>query len=76
MFPVCEGQVRPGHCELDPDPGDCDGVCERWYYNSRNRECQTFQWGCCGGNSNNYETSIECYRGCASKGYKIKPIIV
>ncbi|MEM7245767.1 MAG: BPTI/Kunitz domain-containing protein [Acidobacteriota bacterium] len=51
-------------CRLDPDVGPCDGVCPRWHFDDESGTCQLFDWGCCGGNANNFETESECLRAC------------
>lgn len=52
-------------CVLPPDPGPCDGACERWYFDVEAGGCRTFIWGCCGGNANNFETREACELACA-----------
>ena len=51
-------------CELPPDPGPCDGNCIRWYHDSAAGECWQFLYGCCAGNSNNFEALEECEATC------------
>ncbi len=55
-----EGEV----CSLRPDPGPCDGVCPRWFFNAETGECEMFIWGCCEGNANNFESLEECEAAC------------
>jgi hypothetical protein len=52
-------------CFLPPEVGDCDGVCPRWFFNPGTGQCETFIWGCCGGNANNFATEAECRAECA-----------
>jgi hypothetical protein len=51
-------------CTLPPEPGDCDGVCPRWYYDSETHQCEEFVWGCCRGNANNFATAAQCEAAC------------
>ena len=51
-------------CSLRPDPGPCDGVCPRWFFNTETGKCEMFTWGCCAGNANNFETLEECEAAC------------
>ena len=51
-------------CSLPPDPGPCDGVCPRWFFNTETGECEMFIWGCCDGNANNFESLEECEAVC------------
>ncbi|XP_078328890.1 uncharacterized protein LOC111115012 [Crassostrea virginica] len=53
-----------GSCGLPPDVGDCDGVCPRWYYDARVGSCRRFNYGCCGGNANNFKTRQLCENVC------------
>ena len=39
--PEGEGEV----CSLPPDPGPCDGVCPRWFFNAETGKCEMFIWG-------------------------------
>jgi hypothetical protein len=51
-------------CELPMDPGPCEGLCPRWYYNASTGRCEEFTWGCCEGNANNFETRADCEAAC------------
>ena len=53
-------------CSLPPDPGPCDGVCERFFYNASTGQCEPFTYGCCKGNANNFLTLEECEAACPS----------
>jgi hypothetical protein len=52
-------------CFLPPDPGDCDGICPRWYFDPGTGECEEFVWGCCGGNRNSFTTREDCEFVCS-----------
>jgi hypothetical protein len=58
--PAGDGDI----CNLPPDPGPCDGICPRWFFNPETGECEMFIWGCCEGNANNFETLEECQAAC------------
>ena len=51
-------------CRLPPAAGNCKGICPRWYYDSRQRSCRPFNYGCCGGNANNFKTRRLCENTC------------
>lgn len=51
-------------CSLPPEFGPCDGVCFGWYYNSTVQDCIAFEYGCCAGNANNFETYELCIDAC------------
>ncbi len=59
--PLCD---ESDACLLSPDPGPCDGVCPRFFYNASAWECESFVYGCCGGNANNFLTHEECHAAC------------
>ncbi|CAL8080193.1 unnamed protein product [Calicophoron daubneyi] len=66
--PVAKREVGGTHvCEFPMDDGYIcgDGMqTDRWYYNSEKGQCLMFNYSGCGGNPNNFETKIECYRLC------------
>ena len=51
-------------CALPSDMGPCDGICPRYFYNGCTGQCELFQYGCCGGNANNFLTLAECQASC------------
>ncbi len=53
-----------GTCTLPVDPGPCDGICPRFFFNTCSEQCEPFTWGCCGGNANNFETIEQCQAAC------------
>ena len=52
-------------CHLPPVTGFCKAAFRRFYFNSETGECQTFIFGGCGGNENNFETMEECMKTCS-----------
>ncbi|XP_078328894.1 kunitz-type serine protease inhibitor A-like [Crassostrea virginica] len=62
------GPLPPGPvgdpCRLPPAAGNCRGICPRWYYDARLGSCRPFNYGCCGGNANNFKTRQLCERVC------------
>nr|P81548.1 RecName: Full=PI-actitoxin-Axm2b; Short=PI-AITX-Axm2b; AltName: Full=Kunitz-type proteinase inhibitor AXPI-II [Anthopleura aff. xanthogrammica] len=53
-------------CLLPSDGGVCRGRFTNYYYNSRTRRCETFRYGGCGGNANNFHTLRQCQATCYS----------
>lgn len=51
-------------CSLPPAVGPCDGVCPRYFYDVCTGQCELFNYGCCGGNANNFLTREECAASC------------
>nr|XP_022309294.1 kunitz-type serine protease inhibitor homolog beta-bungarotoxin B1 chain-like [Crassostrea virginica] len=58
------GPVKWTPCRLPPDAGNCGKVRSRWYYDTSLRSCRPFNYGCCGGNANNFKTRQLCENIC------------
>ncbi|XP_069790850.1 carboxypeptidase inhibitor SmCI-like isoform X1 [Narcine bancroftii] len=58
-----------GHeiCILKADPGQCNALNKRYFFNILTRKCEEFTYGGCGGNENNFETKKECLAKCKVK---------
>ena len=56
-------------CLLPKDSGTCSGNFDNYYYNQQDKSCRVFQYGGCGGNSNNFKTKHECETKCLSKSF-------
>ena len=54
-------------CLLPADPGRCKALDKKWYFNKEKGVCETFYYGGCGGNANNFGTAEECRDACLSK---------
>ncbi|XDV37954.1 hypothetical protein PO909_007471 [Leuciscus waleckii] len=62
-------------CKSKPDSGPCFGLMERFYYNSSIMTCQTFTYGGCKGNQNNFVTKKECLESCRTEAACRLPIV-
>nr|XP_046244147.1 kunitz-type protease inhibitor 2 [Scatophagus argus] len=51
-------------CEAGPDAGPCRAAFKHWYYNKETRDCQSFIFGGCKGNKNNYVSKESCMAAC------------
>ncbi|KFD55347.1 hypothetical protein M514_03687 [Trichuris suis] len=51
-------------CGQPMEAGPCRAALTRWYFNSYTRMCEQFTYGGCGGNSNNFESKLECEHQC------------
>ena len=51
-------------CDLPAVVGDCDAAIPRFYFDKTSGYCEPFVYGGCGGNSNNFETAVECRDTC------------
>ena len=52
-----------GRCEMIPDPGPCDAIFPRYYYDQISGACKEFIWGGCDGVVP-FETLQECEQLC------------
>lgn len=53
-------------CNLEPDVGACRGSYRRFYYNPTKQSCETFEYGGCRGNQNNFLTNDICMSTCGA----------
>ncbi|KFD46291.1 hypothetical protein M513_12826 [Trichuris suis] len=53
-----------GICGQPADTGNCRGKEQKWFFNPRTRKCETFIYGGCGGNSNNFGSKQQCETVC------------
>ena len=58
---------RLGRCNLPRETGFCRAAFTRYYYNTSSGNCESFIWGGCGGNANNFNTLDECKKACMRK---------
>ncbi|XP_030626759.1 kunitz-type protease inhibitor 1b [Chanos chanos] len=61
---VLTPEQSESHCLVPKKVGRCRGAFPRWYYNAATSECETFTYGGCAGNNNNYITEKECKDAC------------
>ena len=55
-------------CQLPSDPGSCDELSLRYFFNAKKGVGEEFSYGGCGGNRNNFETLEECAQQCNPNG--------
>ncbi|XP_024141683.1 tissue factor pathway inhibitor a [Oryzias melastigma] len=51
-------------CAMKADPGSCRAIKDRFFYNVSTTRCEQFEYGGCGGNTNNFVTLQECEETC------------
>ncbi|CAN8003245.1 unnamed protein product, partial [Ixodes pacificus] len=51
-------------CKPEADSGVCDAHIRRWFFNVKTGHCETFVYGGCGGNENNYKSRKACEIAC------------
>ncbi|NXJ16718.1 AMBP protein, partial [Odontophorus gujanensis] len=61
-------------CRLNRDPGPCSGMLSRFFYNTSSMACETFLYGGCLGNGNNFYSEKECLQACRSEAACRLPI--
>eukprot|EP01084_Bolivina_argentea_P096407 173336_1 len=54
----------PDICTLPKETGPCRSAFGRYYYNNDSKQCETFTYGGCQGNGNNFITLQECEAEC------------
>ncbi|CRL05351.1 CLUMA_CG018238, isoform A [Clunio marinus] len=68
-----KGRVVPKFCKLASEMGPCEAAFTRWYFDVKTKKCQTFTWGGCGGNPNNFQSEVECLTTCSGLGFCALP---
>nr|CAH0101411.1 unnamed protein product [Daphnia galeata] len=61
--PNRNARSAPG-CFLPVSRGVCKGHFGRYYYDSSSRSCQSFVYGGCADNANNFYSLSDCRRTC------------
>ncbi|XP_056295328.1 kunitz-type protease inhibitor 2 isoform X1 [Pseudoliparis swirei] len=51
-------------CGAEPQVGPCRAAFEHWFYNGKTGSCQSFIYGGCRGNQNNYVSKESCMATC------------
>ncbi|XP_039986880.1 kunitz-type protease inhibitor 2 [Xiphias gladius] len=51
-------------CEAAPQVGPCRAAFQKWYHNSQTGNCESFIYGGCRGNKNNYVSKESCVATC------------
>lgn len=55
-------------CGLSPEQGHCRAAFPKFYYDPSSASCQSFLYGGCGGNANNFDSVEECMNRCSGHG--------
>ncbi|XP_036033217.1 protein AMBP [Onychomys torridus] len=72
---VTEALKKEDSCQLNYSEGPCLGLIERYYYNGASMACETFQYGGCLGNGNNFISEKECLQTCRTVAACSLPIV-
>merc|ERR1712150_286026 len=57
---------KPDVCTLAQDSGPCKALFTRYYFNTGSGKCESFTYGGCQGNENNFLTLQECEVACGN----------
>ncbi|CAL1585757.1 unnamed protein product [Knipowitschia caucasica] len=55
---------KKARCSLPPHTGPCRASFSRWFYDPVRRQCQSFTFGGCDANGNNWEEEAQCEEAC------------
>lgn len=74
---ACRNPYKPpvDVCHLPKDPGPCEALFHRYYYDDDSKACFKFTYGGCQGNTNNFQTIEECEERCQKPEPQCKPFI-
>jgi len=59
--------VYVGVCSLEPHAGPCRAAINRWHYSASTERCETFIYGGCRGNENNFSDEMSCLLFCTDQ---------
>ncbi|XP_004004032.2 protein AMBP [Ovis aries] len=62
--PVTNFSKKEDSCQLGYSQGPCLGMFKRYFYNGTSMACETFYYGGCMGNGNNFPSEKECLQTC------------
>ncbi|KAK2162984.1 hypothetical protein LSH36_88g05045 [Paralvinella palmiformis] len=62
---------RTCECSLKPYTGRCRAYFVRYYYNPSSDTCQTFVYGGCNANGNNFDTPQDCINACGTSHTRV-----
>ncbi|XP_006865791.1 PREDICTED: protein AMBP [Chrysochloris asiatica] len=62
-------------CQLEHAAGPCLGMITKYFYNGSSMTCETFQYGGCLGNGNNFASEKECLQTCRTVAACNLPIV-
>ena len=55
-------------CLQDVEPGPCEALIPRYFFNKTSGQCEQFAYGGCQGNRNNFEDGESCLDACDPDG--------
>ncbi|KAM6959283.1 kunitz-type serine protease inhibitor 6-like [Aplochiton taeniatus] len=63
-LPQLRADEFAARCEAAPEVGPCRASIRRWHYDSESGSCQSFTYGGCRANQNNYVSEESCLAAC------------
>ncbi|KAM5261045.1 protein AMBP [Hipposideros larvatus] len=72
---VTDLKKKEDSCQLGYAEGPCLGMVKRYFYNGSSMACETFQYGGCLGNGNNFVSEKECLQTCRTVAACNLPIV-
>ncbi|KAF6326912.1 alpha-1-microglobulin/bikunin precursor [Rhinolophus ferrumequinum] len=72
---VTDLKKKEDSCQLGYAEGPCLGMNKRYFYNGSSMACETFQYGGCLGNGNNFISEKECLQTCRTVAACNLPIV-
>ncbi|XP_039096262.1 protein AMBP [Hyaena hyaena] len=72
---VTDFSKKEDACQLGYAEGPCLGMVMRYFYNGSSMACETFQYGGCLGNGNNFASEKECLQTCRTVAACNLPIV-
>ncbi|KAL1452010.1 hypothetical protein WDU94_006329 [Cyamophila willieti] len=68
-----KGSPGKAKCRLKRSTGKCRASITRFYFNTKTLRCESFIYGGCRGNANNFTSRKECERACAKYFNRRRP---
>nr|XP_019610146.1 PREDICTED: protein AMBP isoform X2 [Rhinolophus sinicus] len=72
---VTDLKKKEDSCQLGYAEGPCLGMVKKYFYNGTSMACETFQYGGCLGNGNNFNSEKECLQTCRTVAACNLPIV-
>jgi len=64
--------LSAGICSQDKLTGPCKGTLLRYFFNKESKKCESFLYGGCDGNQNNFRSEHECNTVCSATAPEVR----